>query len=263
MNAFGEKNKTFINVVSDRAYFSDKKCNKASVTFTSLELIEAIKFIIDNSFIKFNSNIYRQIVGIPMGTSCAPHLANIFLYGYEKGYINKLVAKNKVKEASQLKDLFRYQDDLIVFNDKGYFDKVYKEIYPSELVLKNTNTTARKSNYLDLTISIVNGKFRYQLYDKRQDFPFMVINYPFINGNVPRVPSYGVYLSQIIRFCYIFSESKKISNAFKALNKRLVNQGFVKCTLIKKFNLFLNKYPHIWCKFGIDMTSYDFINDIF
>lgn len=198
-----------------------------------------------------------------MGTSCAPHLANIFLYCYEKSYIDKLLMKNKIKEAALLKDLFRYQDDLIVFNDKGYFDKVYKEIYPSELILKNTNTSARKSNYLDLTISIVCGKFKYQLYDKRQDFPFTVINYPFINGNIPRVPSYGVYLSQIIRFCYLFSESKNLTNAFKVLNKRFMEQGFIKDTLKNKFRLFLAKYPHLWCQFGIDMMSSDYINDIF
>ena len=263
LNAFGEKNKKFINVVNENAYFSDKKSNKASVTFTSLELIEAIEYIIDNSFVKFNEKIYRQIIGIPMGTNCAPHLANIFLYGYEKSFIDKLVLTNKVKEAALLKYLFRYQDDLIVFNDKGYFDKVYKDIYPNELILKNTNTSARKSNYLDLTISIVNGKFRYQLYDKRQDFPFKVISYPFINGNIPRIPSYGVYSSQLIRFCYLFSESKYLTNAFNLLNKRFLDQGFVMDTLKNKFSLFLTKYPHIWCKFGIDMTLSDFINDIF
>ena len=263
LNAFGEKNKKFINVVNDNAHFSDKKSNKATVTFTSLELIEAINYIIDNSYVCFNGKVFRQIIGVPMGTHCAPYLANIFLYGYEKRFIDNLIFNNKNKEASMLKNLFRYQDDLIVFNDKGYFDQVIKEIYPSELVLKNTNISARKSNYLDLTISIVNGKFKYKLFDKRQDFPFNVINYPFINGNVPRVPTYGVYLSQVIRFCYLFSESKELQNGFKLLNKKFLDQGFVMKTLKTKFKLFLTKYPHVWCNFGIDMTSSHFINNIF
>ena len=137
------------------------------------------------------------------------------------------------------------------------------KFYPRQLILKNTNTSTKKSNYLDLTISISNGKFRYKLFDKRSEFPFMVINYPFISSNIPRVPSYGVYLAQLIRFCYIFSESNNLVNAFKELNKKLMDQGFVMNTLKRKFKVFTNRYLHLWCKFGMDMTSSDFINDIF
>ena len=257
------KNKMFINVTKEHADFSNKRSNSSTVTFTNLELIEAVEYIINNSFIKFNGKIYKQVVGIPMGTSCAPYLANLFLYMYEKAFIEKLITNNKMKEAGLLKNIFRYQDDLVVFNDKGYFDTVLNEIYPSELTLKNINTSTRKSNYLDLTISIVNGKFRYQLFDKRGEFPFKVINYPFISGNIPRIPSYGVYISQLIRFCYIFSESNNLVNALKELNKKLIDQGYLRTTLEHKFKVITNRYLHLWCKFGVDMTSHDFINDIF
>ena len=263
LEAFGMKNKMFINVTKEHAYFSNKRSNSSTVTFTNLELIEAVEYIINNSFIKFNGKIYKQVVGIPMGTSCAPYLANLFLYMYEKAFIEKLITNNKIKEAGLLKNIFRYQDDLVVFNDKGYFDTVLNEIYPSELTLKNTNTSTRKSNYLDLTISIVNGKFRYQLFDKRGEFPFKVINYPFISGNIPRIPSYGVYISHLNRFCYIFSESNNLVNTLKELNKKLIDQGYLRTTLERKFKVFTNRYLHLWCKFGVDMTSHDFINDIF
>ena len=128
LNAFGENNKKFINIVNDNAYFSDKKSIKASVTFTSLELTEAIDYIIDNSYVIFKGKVFRQVIGVLMGTHCAPYLANIFLYGYEKSFIDKLILSNKNKEASLLKNLFRYQDDLIVFNEKGYFDQVFKDV---------------------------------------------------------------------------------------------------------------------------------------
>ena len=55
------------------------------------ELIQAVNFIIDNSYITFKGLVYKQIIGIPMGTNCAPHLANIYLHVYEYKYLCKLV----------------------------------------------------------------------------------------------------------------------------------------------------------------------------
>ena len=74
---FDASGKLFINVKNDKAYLSDKI---AELTFSAKTLVEAIFFLIDNCFIEFENKIYKQIIGIPMGTSCAPYLANIFLY---------------------------------------------------------------------------------------------------------------------------------------------------------------------------------------
>ena len=91
----------------------------------------------------------------------------------------------------------------------------------------------------------------------------MVINYPFICGNVPHVPSDGVYLSQLIRFCYIFSESKYFVSALKEFNEKLVGHGYVLNSLKRKFKVFMNRYLHLWYKFGVDMTSNEFLTHIF
>ena len=63
-------------------------------------------------------------------------------------------------------------------------------------IVNNTNISARKCCYLDLTISIYQGKFRVTLYDKRKDYNFKVITYPFLDGNVPNNLSYGIFISQ-------------------------------------------------------------------
>ena len=60
------------------------------------------------------------------------------------------------------------------------------------MVVSKTNISARKTNFLDLTISIYRGKFYVMLYDKRNDYSFEVINYPFLDGNIPKNQSYGV-----------------------------------------------------------------------
>ena len=157
--------------------------------------------------------------------------------------------------------IYRYQDDAIVFNDNGLFSDIYGDIYPEELVLLNTNISKNSVNYLDLKITLSNGKFKYSLFDKRKDFNFDVISNPFLSGNIPKIPSYGVYISQLIRFCNVSSES--ISNEVMNLNKKLSKQGFVVDTLKQKFQLFASKYIHLWSKFGVDIVSENYMNSIF
>ena len=259
---FCKTDKKFVNSSKFNAYLSKKRSNKAAdVSFSKDELINAIEIIIDNSFVTYKNVIYRQVIGIPMGSSCAPHLANIFLFMYEFKYIKNLVSSGQTRKASLLSMIFRYQDDAIVFNDNGLFSEIYGDIYPEELVLLNTNISRNSVNYLDLTITLCNGKFKYYLFDKRKGFNFDVISNPFLSGNIPKIPSYGVYISQLIRFCNVSSES--ISNEVMDLNKKLTKQGFVVDTLKRKFQLFASKYIHLWSKFGVDIVSENYLNSIF
>jgi hypothetical protein len=89
-----------------------------------------------------------------MGTNAAPQIANVYLHVYEYEYIKSLIDKRDEKSLKRLKDIFRYQDDLIVFNDYGLLNNVLSDIYPNEMIVNNTNISARKSCYLDLSISI-------------------------------------------------------------------------------------------------------------
>ena len=83
--------KRYITISKKTAFLSKYK-SKTMLSFTRADLIKHINFIIDNSYIVFNGQIYRQIIGIPMGTGCAPHTANIFLHVYEYEFISKLVS---------------------------------------------------------------------------------------------------------------------------------------------------------------------------
>ena len=58
---------------------------------------------------------------------------------------------------------------------------------------------------MDLHLFISNGFVSSKIYDKRDDFDFDIINFPFLDGDVPRCPSYGVYISQLIRFARVCS----------------------------------------------------------
>ena len=77
------------------------------------------------------------------------------------------------------------------------------QIYPSELQLNKANTSDTEAHFLDLHMSISNGFVSSKIDDKRDDFDFDIVNFPFLYGDVPRRPPYGVYISQFIRFARV------------------------------------------------------------
>ena len=247
---------------SKTAYYSKSK-SKTNASFDKDSLIKAIEFIIDNSYVTFHGKIYRQIIGIPMGTNCAPHLANIFLHVFEYKYLSLLVSNGHTAIAKKLSNVFRYQDDCLPLNDDGLFAEHFKNIYPSELKLNNTNISINKSNFLDMTISIHRGKFLYRSYDKRDDFNFQICNYPHLEGNIPTSPSYGVYTSQLVRLADINKNIAHYKNDVRRMTGKFVAQGFKVTKLKDKFMEFCGRYINKWAKFGVIMSSRVIIDSIF
>ena len=71
-------------------------------------------------------------------------------------------------------------------------------IYQSELEVKDTTDTQKSASYLDLQLEIDNGgRLKAKLYDKRDDFTFPIVNFPFISSNIPTSRAYGVYIFTI------------------------------------------------------------------
>ena len=68
------------------------------------------------------------------------------------------------------------------------------QVYPTELQLNKANSSYTEAPFLDLNLSITNGIVSSKNYDKRDDFNFQIVNFPFLDGDVPRSPSYGVYI---------------------------------------------------------------------
>ena len=161
----------------------------------------------------------------------------------------------KVKELRLLKSIFRYQDDLLVVNDNGLFDTVYKDIYPQEMILKKTKLSPAVVNFLDAIISIYQGKFIFKLFDKRTEFNFNVINYPYTCGNVPNAPTHGIFVSQLIRFCNMNSIFKNYVTDCKNIYTKLVNQRFDK-SLRQKFDDFCELHILCWSKFGRNIQQH-------
>ena len=134
-----------------------------------------------------------------MGTNCAPLVADLFLFCYERDFMMSLSDVKQAEIIEAFKSTSRYLDDLLNI-DSPYFEGMVNHIYPPELQLNKANTSDTEAPFLDLHLSISNGYVSSKIYDKRDDFDFDIVNFPFLDGDVPHSTSYGVYISQLIRF---------------------------------------------------------------
>ena len=104
-----------------------------------------------------------------------------------------------------------------------------------------------------MTISIYRGKFYFSLYDKRNDYDFDVISFPFLNGNIPKGQSYGVFISQLVRYARINCSFNRFVVNVKDLVRKLVDQHFDAAALRKRFEVFVDKHFDVWGKFGVPL----------
>ncbi|KAK3097480.1 hypothetical protein FSP39_009988 [Pinctada imbricata] len=141
-----------------------------------------------------------------MGTNCAPLVADLFLYTYEKELIQNLQKQRKEDDVKCFIGTSRYLDDILTI-DNPVFEKYKDVIYPQELTLNKANVTDTESPFLDLNIKVVNGEIHASVYDKRDDFGFNKVNFPWLDGDVPKLPSYGIHISQLIRCAGFFKRS--------------------------------------------------------
>ena len=97
------------------------------------------------------------------------------------------------------KDTSRYLDDIFTI-DNPEFEKHIPDIYPTELQLNEANTSDKETVVLDLNIKVIDSDVHTSVYETRHFFGFPIVNYPWLSGDVPRFPAYGVYISRLVRF---------------------------------------------------------------
>ena len=179
---------------------------------------------------EFGGRIFQQTIGIPL-------LADLFLHLYEAEFVQTLLKAGKKHLAQQFSFTYRYIINVLSLKN-AKFAEYLEFIYPHELEIKETTETAAFSSYLDRYLYIDNGKHTIRLYDKRDDFNFPIVNFPFLSSNIPSVPAYGVYVSQLFRYARACSNYQDFMERGKVLTTRLLSQGYQKPKLVatlKKF----------------------------
>ena len=136
-----------------------------------------------------------------------------------------MIEQEDTQNIERLKDTFRYQDDLIVFNEFSLLHNVLEYIYPKEMIINNTNISARKCCYLVLVF--IKGILECHHMIKT-DYNFKVISYPFLNGNVPNNLSYGLFISQLVR-----DRINSTLNGFKNCVTELLGKSAIKLAALR------------------------------
>ena len=232
--------------------------NKSScaITFDKSSLKLAINFLLDQCYFNVGNLIFRQVIGIPMGSDPAPFMANLFLYFYENKWLES-TKKHSLYKARKFSNVFRFIDDLCAINDNLEFKNNFKNIYPPELELKQENISLNEASFLDLSIKIADGKFHTCLYDKRDAFPFSIVRMPYLSSNMPSKIFYASVGSEILRLARTNTSKTDFIKSVKVLLSRMEKQGCKGNQLKKVLNKMYGRHVNYFQKFA--RTANEFI----
>ena len=243
---------------SGSAFWNDKD-TPSNRNYSKDAIKNAVAYLIKNCYFKLGDKLFRQDIGIPMGSDPAPAFANLFLFHYESAWL-KSIKKTNYTLARKFGQVYRYIDDLVALNDGLSFEAYFKDIYPEELQLNKENTTNTSTSFLDLHIEIINGIFTTKIFDKRDHFGFNITRLPYRESNIPCKMFYSSIAAECLRICRATSASADAISSIHTLLARMTKQGAqvsrMKSSIVKMFNRHqINK------KFGIHDNS--FTNTLF
>ena len=166
-----------------------------------------------------------------MGINCAPLVADLFLFCYERDSMLSLSDDNQSEVIETFNSTSRYLDDLLNI-DNTFFDSMVNHIYPSELQFNKANVSDTEASFLDLQLSILYGFVK----------DFDIVNFPFLDGDFPRLHPMVFIFSQLIRFARVFSHVDDFNTRNKVLTVKLLRQGYRYHKLCKAFSKFYRRH---------------------
>ena len=128
-------------------------------------------------------------------------------------------------------------------------------IHPSEFQLNKANVSDTEASFFYLHLSISDDFVKTKFFDKRDDFDFDIVNFQFLDGDVPRSTSYGVYISQLIRFAGVSSHVDDSFTRNQVLTAKLRRQGYRYHKLRKAFTKFYRRHFDLASKYNIGLKT--------
>ena len=112
-------------------------------------------------------------------------------------------------------------------------------------------------------MSISNGFVSSKIYDKRNYFDFDIVNFPFLDGDIPRAPSYGVYISQLIRFARVSSHVLDFNVRSMFLAAKRLKQGYRYHKHRKAFSKFYRRHFELVSKYNVGWNKKHFYYKVY
>ena len=183
-----------------------------------------------------------------MGTNCAPLTADLFLFCYEGDFLMSLSDDKQADIIDAFNTTSRYLDGILTIWQVKY-------TLQSPNLIKLIPITLTKAAFLDFHLSFSNDIVSTKIYDKRDDFDFEIVNFPFLDGDVPRSTSCGVHIFQLIRYTRTYSHITRFNTRNKLLNQKLLKQGYRYHKLRNTFSKFYRPYYNLISKLQVELKS--------
>ena len=259
--AFSGGTNQWIRVSRNDATFHNGKKKMSGKLYSKDEVHVMIDTVINNALFTFGDKVFRQVIGIPMGTDPAPFMANLYLFYYEFHFMKDLTSKDYTSARRLYGHTRRFIDDLATLNNFGHLKEHWSEIYPKELTLNEENDDSSRATFLDLDIEVQDNVFQTKIFDKRDAFKFEIVNYPDIRGNIPENQAYGVVIGQLLRIARNTSKSDEFLCRCGLVIKKLINKGYDRARLENACKKCIRRHQVHFTKY--DLTTEETIHKIF
>ena len=155
------------------AFFASEE-HKRYDLWSCQKVTDALIYLLDNIYIRFGSKLYRQNVGITMGTNCVPLVADLFLFCYKRDFMKSHTKEKRYDLIDAFNLTSRYLHNLHNI-DNIHFEHMVHRMYPTKLQLNKANASDTEAAFLDLNLSIHNHIVSTKIYDKQDDFNFLIL----------------------------------------------------------------------------------------
>ena len=176
-------------------------------------------------------------------------ISHLALTGFRNNAPKSTMYVERFNLIDKFNDTSRYLDDIFTI-DNSAFAEHNPDIYRRELQLNKANNSDKETSFLDLNIKVIGSNIHTSVYDKRDDFGFHIVNFPWLSGDVPRLPSYGIYISQLVRFARCCNSVFDFHSKNLQITSKPLTQGDRYHKLRKTFGKFFRSYSGRLSKFG-------------